>query len=358
MKEIFEEITDRCLCGSGKKYINCCKGKINPNKNESIHKEFMAELDTRRRKYRKICLHPKSDQCSGVKTHAHSISQKAVLELIAEHGNVLMPVVYGITNEFQMKPMGIESQATKFYCFCSKHDGMFYEIDKRNIDLNEYTYFLYAYRSFAATYYKVIRELDCFSNLSQKYDFNFNPFAVLLNVVMKNSMPALEWCKTKFNEAILTNKYDCLESTYFLLDYRVYFAASTCFNLMFDIFGNRINHAEYDLPMVYITVIPQEKHTYIIFSWFKEDDPLYGFFKEQLEIVPTRYVLKYLNNLLPLNCENMTLAPTLWQHWSIDARNEFLDLGRKHLKEGNVKNNSYTYFESRAFNLFERMRYI
>ena len=355
MKEIFEKITDRCLCGCGEKYANCCKGKINPNENESIHKGFMDELDTRRRKYRKICLHPKSEECSDIKAHAHSISQKAVLDLISEHGSVLMPVVYGITNEFQMKPMGIESQATKFYCFCSKHDGMFGDIDKRNIDLNEYSFFLYAYRSFTATYYKVIRELDCFNKLSQKYDFNFNPYAVLLNVQIRNSKPVLEWIKKKFNDSILTNKYDCLESIYLTLDYRVYFAASTCFNLMFDIFGNRINHAEYDLPMVYISVIPQEQQTQIIFSWFKEDDSLYEFFKEQLEIVPTRYVLKYLNNLLPLNCENMTVGPSLWRHWSAGAQNEFFELGSGHLLNGNIKNNSYSYFESRAFNLFERI---
>ncbi|WP_026478222.1 hypothetical protein [Alkaliphilus transvaalensis] len=355
MKEIFEKITDRCLCGSREKYANCCKGKINPNGNESIHKEFMAELDTRRRNYRKICLHPKGDECSEIKSHAHSISQKAVLDLIAEHGNVLMPVVYGITNEFQMKPMGIESKATKLYCFCSKHDGIFCDIDKRSVHINEYSFFLYAYRSFAATYYKVIRELDCFAKLNQKYDCNFNPYAILMNVQIQNSMPALEWNKKKFDDSILTNKYDCLENICLTLHYKVYFAVSTCFNLMFDIFGNRINHSEYDLRMVYISVIPQEQQTLIIFSWFKEDDALYGFLKEQLEIVPTRYVLKYLNNLIPLNCENMTVGPVLWNNWSADAQNEFLELGSGHLINENVKNNSYSYFEKRAFNLFEHI---
>lgn len=353
MKERFEEITDCCLCGSGKKYANCCKGKINPNENESIHKQFMAELDTLRRKYRKICLHPKSNECSDVKAHAHSISQKAVLELIADQGEVLMPVVYGVTNEFQMKSMGIESKATKFYCFCSKHDGMFWDIDKRNVYLHEYTFFLYAYRSFAATYYKVIRELDCFDKLSQKYDVNFNPYAVLMNLHMKNSTPALEWIKKKFDDSILTNKYDCLENIYLTLNYKVYFAVSTCFNLMFDLFGNRIEHAEYDLPMMYISIIPQEQQTQIIFSWFKEDNSLYGFLKKQLKIVPTRYVLKYLNNLLPLNCENMTVGPALWQHWSTNAQNEFLKLGSGHYINEDVKNYSYSYFEKRAFNLFE-----
>lgn len=355
MKEIFEEVTDICLCGSREKYVNCCKGKINPNESEPIHKKFMAELDTRRRKYRKICLHPNKYECSNVKTHAHSISQKAVLDLIAENGNVLMPVVYGITKKNQMKPMGVESKATKFYCFCSKHDGMFYDIDKRNVSLNEYIFFLYAYRSFSATYYKFIRELDCFIQLSKKYDVNFNPGAVLMNLQMKNLNPAIEWTKKKFDDSILTNKYECLESVSLELDYRVYFAAATCFNLMFDIFGNEINNEEYDLPMVYISIVPKEQHTQILFSWFREDNYLYGFLKEQLEIVPTRYVLKYLNNLIPLNCENMTIGPLLWQHWSEEAKNEFLELGSTHLKNENIKNSSYSYFETRVFNLFERI---
>lgn len=355
MKETFEKITTQCLCGSGSKYVDCCKGKINPVENKVIHKRFMVELDELRRKYRKLCLHPKNTECSIVKSHAHSISQKAVLDLIAENGSVLMPIVYGVTGEFKMKPMGIEAQATKFYCFCSTHDGMFYDIDKRNINLNQSTFFLYAYRSFAATYYKIIRELDCYSKLMQKYDFNFNAYAVMMNLQMKNSIPALEWCKNKFDDSILTNKYDCLESIYLTLDYKVYFAVSTCFVLMFDILGNRIKHSEYDMPMIYISIIPQDQQTYIIFSWFKEDNSIYGFFKEQLEIVPTRYVLKYLNNLLPLNCENMTIGPALWQNWSSDAQNEFLKVGSGQWINDNIKNYSYSYFETRAFNLFEHV---
>ena len=68
----------------------------------------MHELDEKRRYYKHLCLHPKQNECCDVKTHAHTISQQAVLSLIAENGEALMPVVYGITNEFEMKPMGIE----------------------------------------------------------------------------------------------------------------------------------------------------------------------------------------------------------------------------------------------------------
>ena len=89
----------------------------------------MQEFDKLHNTYKKMCLHPNKSECSRVKTHAHTISQKAVLELIAENGIVLMPIVFGIRNGFRMEPRGIEAKATKFYCFCSNHDKMFAPID-------------------------------------------------------------------------------------------------------------------------------------------------------------------------------------------------------------------------------------
>ncbi len=352
MKEKFESKSDHCLCGSGKPYDECCKGKINPNKSEGIHKKFMHELDEKRRHYEHLCLHPKQDECCDVKTHAHTISQQAVLSLIAENSEVLMPVVYGITNEFEMKPMGIEAKATKFYCFCQTHDAMFYPIDQRAVTLDEHTFFLYAYRTFAATYYKVIRELDCYEALRQKYDLTCNPLVVLFYFQTQNSLHALNWYKDKFDKAILTERYNCLEGVTVTLGYRAYFAAATCFCPIFDVFGNPIFHGEFDLPMIYISIIPDENQTRIIFSWFKEDHPIYGFFGKQLKIAPTRLTLKYLNNLIPLNCENMTVSPLLWNKWDAATKEDFLKVAHDHLKNKNAKNVSKTYFEERAYNLF------
>ena len=73
--------------------------------------------------------------------------------------------------------------------------------------------------------------------------------------------------------------YDILESTAITLEYKVYFAAATCFCPKFDVFGNPIVHGEFDLPMLYISVIPDENHTMLIFSWFKEDHYVYSFFR-------------------------------------------------------------------------------
>ena len=136
MREMFDKKSELCLCGSGKKYSECCAIKISICGNSNSFRGFMQEFDKLHNTYKKICLHPNKSECSRVKTHAHTISQKAVLELIAENGIVLMPIVFGIRNEFRMEPRGIEAKATKFYCFCSNHDKMFAPIDYTNICLN------------------------------------------------------------------------------------------------------------------------------------------------------------------------------------------------------------------------------
>lgn len=344
--------SDDCLCGSGKPYDKCCKEKTNPNQSVGTHKKFMQELDEKRRHFKHMCLHPNQDECCNVKTHAHTISRKAVLSLIAENNIVLMPVVNVITNEFEMKPMSIKAKATKFHCFCQTHDAMFYPIDRSVVLLDQHNFFLYAYRTFASTYYKVIRELKCNEALFQKYDLTNNPSAILFFFKIQNYLPALNWYKKKFDKAILAEKYNCLVNTTVTLDYRLYFAAATCFSPLFDILGNPINFHDFELPLIFVSIIPNENQTYIIFSWLKEDDRIYGFLNEQIEITPKRLTIKYLNNLIPLNCENMTVSPILWNKWDIAAKEDFLKLGNDHLKSEKLKNVSKTYFEERAYNLF------
>ena len=98
------------------------------------------------------------------------------------------------------------------------------------------------------------------------------------------------------------------------LEYKVYFAAATCFCPMIDLFGNSLSSSEPGLPMIYISIIPNENYTNIIFSWLKRDYDQYTFFKEQVKIAPRRLLLKYLNNLIPMNCENMTVGPKLGKY--------------------------------------------
>ena len=178
MKEKYNNIKEFCLCGSGKIYSKCCEKKIDMYKDKSSFKRYMSEFDKMHKNYKKICLHPNQSEC-GEKVHAHTISQKAVLELIAENGKVLMPIVFGVENKFRMQPLGIEARATKFYCFCKEHDKIFYPIDKQGIDFSDEIYFLYAYRNFSSEYYKLKRELYCYYKLRETYDLTKNPMVIL-----------------------------------------------------------------------------------------------------------------------------------------------------------------------------------
>lgn len=352
MREMFDKKSELCLCGSGKKYSECCAIKISICGNSNSFRGFMQEFDKLHNTCKKICLHPNKSECSRVKTHAHTISQKAVLELIAENGIVLMPIVFGIRNEFRMEPRGIEAKATKFYCFCSNHDKMFAPIDYTNICLNENKFFLYAYRIFAATYYKVRRELDCFYKLREKYDLTSNPWALLMYHNMEINMVFLDEYKKIFDEAIMKETYSCLESMMISLEYKVYFAAATCFCPMIDLFGNSLSSSEPGLPMIYISIIPNENYTNIIFSWLKRDYDQYTFFKEQVKIAPRRLLLKYLNNLIPMNCENMTVGPKLWEAWGEEGQKDFIKIAYDEKRKDNFKFTSKEYFRERLYNLF------
>ena len=314
----------------------------------------MHELEKLRRNYRKICLHPKQHECSKQKTHAHTISQKAVLDLIAQNGQVLMPIMYGVDSEFKMKPLGIEADATKLYCFCAKHDAIFYPVDKRNVPINNENIFLYAYRAFAGTYYKVLREKGVYQKLSSKYDFTKAPHIIFMHQIEKLWLNELDDCRKIFDTAILSQKYDIFKTHIIELPYRVFFAASSCFPVTFDIYGNQVKTNADKMQMLYISVIPDENSSRIIFSWLNRDSNVYNLFKHQLQIVPRRFIVKYLNNLLPINCENMTIAPALWESWSKKAQDEFLFTADWRTNYS-IRNYSWSYFEEKSYNLFQEI---
>lgn len=331
------------------------KIKVNPYKDISEYKKCMREFIEYRNRFKKICVHPSNEDCSNQKIHAHTISQKSVLELIAKDGVVLMPVFYAIEGKFKLQPLGIESKATKLYCFCKKHDEIFYPVDAKDAELSLKNLFLYAYRSFSGTYYKVLREIYAYDKLLKQYDFSENPIVEKRYIQIKNNIPILDICKNKFDNAVTFEQYDCMENISITLDYKAYVAAATCFCPYFDIFGNLIKHNSKELSLIYISILPHEDQTNIIFSWFKNDTQIYKNFKVQIETAPTRLILKYLNNLIPLNCENMVISPILWEKWGEKVRDEFLKFGYGGLKGIIEKDESKVYFSERKFNLFLRI---
>lgn len=103
--------------------------------------------------------------------------------------------------------------------------------------------------------------------------------------------------------------------------------------------------------MLYLSIIPGTSKTDLIFSWLKNDNEIYENFAKQLSIAPRRFVLKYLNNLLPLYCENITIGPKLWNKWDSVAQNDFrtiIDWGLTR----ETKISSSQLSETHKYNLF------
>lgn len=161
--------------------------------------------------------------------------------------------------------------------------------------------------------------------------------------------------KQIFEDGIIKNRYNELKSIYINLDYKVNFSVSSCFNLMYDLMGNRIIHGEYDMPMVYIIIVTKEKSSTIIISWFKKDNIFYKFFEKQVDMVPIKFLLKYLNNLLSLNCENMVINPKLYEAWTEEQQKDFLKIQNRHYDDKQYKSHNDVYYETREFNLFQKI---
>ncbi len=338
---------DLCLCGSGKKYADCCEQKPNPFENERTQRKLVAELVKMRSNYKKVCLYP---NCSHKGIHAHTISQKAILSLIAENNHVLMPIVK-VCQPVDLIPQGIDTQASTFFCFCSNHDKIFSCIDVVSPTLSDHIKFMYAYRAFASTYYKVQRELFCLENQFSKYNMTQNIRCVLMLHELRYNMLALEGCKSLFDNAIISENYNIISSKVVTLDHKVYFSAATCFCPAFDLYGSEVAFDNNQLSMLYVSVIPGTNKTDLIFSWLKNDNTIYKKFAKQLSIVPTPFIIKYLNNLLPLYCENITIGPKLWNKWDSVAQNDFrtiIDCGLTR----ETKISSSQLSETHKYNLF------
>lgn len=341
------------FCERKSSYKACCNKKIDPTEKNMCY-ALLDDMNKERNRYNrsvKICLHPISDECSSEKSGTHTISNSNVLKLIAPEGKVMMPIMYNLTGKLKMDPVGI-NEATKLNCFCKKHDEMFHPIDEEDVRLDTFALFLYAYRAFAGTYYKMKREIKILERLSNKYDFTKLEYIVSFQKSMKKWLNKLEECKRVFNESIIANDYEILNSYTYTLPYRAYFAISSCFPIIFDAYGTPIIHKNGKMQLMYISIIPHDKNTRIIFSWFKSDDLLYTEFKQQLSIIPESFFLKFLNNLLPMSCENIAMGPRLWDNWSKEAQDEFKQKAQYGWPSRSIP---ASYFRETEYDLFENL---
>ena len=130
----------------------------------------------------------------------------------------------------------------------------------------------------------------------------------------------------KFDKVIISsspNKYDAQKSFLLELNYEINFAVSTTMPIITDLEGNLLPYTHDNRPYSYISIFPNHNKSFILISWFKEDDYTYSEFVKSINKNSEDKLLIYLNSFIPLFVRNTVISPRLWLNWNEEQRNEY-----------------------------------
>jgi len=314
-----------CPCGSGVKYKKCCLNK--PDKIDPSDPEiFISEFDTIwKNRFVKQCVHPKKEECSEKIVRAHSIQNNRILTKLAVDGHVIslkQDVLF-----FHSGQKTGRKVASTFTGFCKHHDLVtFRDIENRAFEREPKQLFLFAYRAFALEFHRKIEQLQVFQTqfeIMPSMAHNKNQMTYYRSLQM--GLNDNDQTKTLLDQGLMDERYDILNHVVWEIPFEIEFATSTAFGLHYDINGRQINNylAKDRIRNLFVSIFPAEKRSFCLFSWLKDDDPVYSSFGRQFMKLSESDRKKYINNLLPLMTENIVLSPRLWEGWGQDKQKDF-----------------------------------
>lgn len=328
--------SEKCLCGSGKAFRSCCKGKIynskspyseeilnNPQRLNHILYEKMKNTDF------KVCFHPDKEHCKLPIKNAHTLQNNGVLSLLAEDNHVMVTDLLNKIRDGFMIHKVSKNNATTFYGFCEYHDSAIFS----DIELQEYTKnikqnFLFAYRSCSQEYHKKQRGIKGLQSCIKE-----NPTILLDDSFVlsyKNQELALKditEIMDIFNQSFFNNNFDILETFVYEFPVQYDFAATMTFCPAIDLKGNEINDiysTDFErLKPVFMTFIPAENKSYFIFSYLKSDDEILQSYFNQVKNLEQDKMKNFINNTFPEYSENIVLSPRLWNKWTNFSKKQY-----------------------------------
>jgi hypothetical protein len=263
-----------------------------------------------------LCLWPLSE-CRQQAIRAHSVQNSRVLDLLSDHGHVIMPRIEfrkSAPPRLVFEEIG-RHQATTFTGLCAEHDQLLFRpIDVQPLDPNDSRQlFLLAYRSLlrevhAARKTAIDHQAGYQEGVAQGLYPDDTPCAPGL-LAIEHGMAAflVEEVKERYDEAYATGNWAALEHHLILLDVGPVLAVSSVFST--DLWAEST-----DAPaFVAVNVVPIEQHTVAIFSYLRE---------QRLQMVEafervwasTGDLQTYeLSKLLLRKCENIALASRHFQ---------------------------------------------
>ncbi|NGT31334.1 SEC-C domain-containing protein [Clostridium perfringens] len=327
--------TEECPCGSGKKYRACCFNAKDQDlgfdkmlDNEKWLNNFIRDM------YKKTdyaeCIYYDKEKCKGPIIGAHTLQNNGVLKKLAVKNHVMMLTaeVDKFGGKANFERIG-KNKATTFMGFCKEHDDkVFSDIEKEDYTGAEKQKFLYAYRALAQEYHKKNRLMK-----SLQQSFKIKPSILKESWAVGNyrlrqlDMFDVNEYKKKFDEAFKNEDFSILETIEIILDEEYDFAVTTMFTLTFDLKENRINNTystKFErMKSCFLTIVPLENKTLILFSWLKEDNFKLKGYKEQIENLSLEEIKIYLNNMIPMYTENIIFSPRLVEKWTDEEKECF-----------------------------------
>lgn len=332
---------DLCYCGSGRKYKKChyrsdverdlttekiindfkktqieCEKQIIQNNQiinslssldidfeedktrdnlEKQYKETNIKIHNSRKKVViKNCLFP---NCKKKTIASHAISESCILKQLAENGHVYS-YTKDATGVTHMVKRGIH-QATTFNGFCSEHDSKLFEkIDNLKTPFDDETLFLMSYRSLCATYQSIFEE-----NKFEKF--------IGFDLCSASLLPNLNYCKHKFDILLIQNRYDLIHNYIFVFDYKINFAGSAVYTLYDNLNNDCLLHI---YPNLFINIFPFQEKSYVVLSWFKDDDDVFKSFIQRIINLPKDKLTQYFSGLIIYNKQNFVIKPSVWEN--------------------------------------------
>ena len=349
---------DLCPCGSGKKYKRCCMDKeddlsfLNP---ESLMKNFKEVKNISKIKQ---CLHPCKDECSERIIGAHSIQNNKILKNISDNGHVYMPYPKN-DNPFEIMTQWGRKEATVFTGFCGYHDNeLFKPIENYQFDGSDEHIFLYTYRCFALGYHRKQENVKLQQTiLGKRPSLMGNSEIDEMFSGDKLAVSDLEECKKIFDRAIVNKEYDVLTSIVWEFEKTINFAASGFTVLCNDLKGNTIQdlrNINISMKHVFFTIFPEGDKSFCILSWLKSEEDIFEEYKKQLLQLKHNEKITYLNNLIPMEAENIVIKPSSWDLLQKYQKEEFGSLiwGMTALYEM-MSEETCDMLEKTSFDLFE-----
>ena len=300
-------------------------------------------MEMLRKGLKSCCMHPDSSNCKGKIKKAHALQNNKIISLLAgesRHVYILgtkeTPTLAEI-NAGQIEPLVFmkkvsANDATTETCFCDLHDNVvFAAIEKGAPDFDissDEMKFVYAYKAFIFEYYKHWCTLDMFRKC-----FKMNPPAFQNRLCIAEyrqnllKMSEFDMVKSFFDKQILNGTHDGVFTKAISIPKQIKFACYAYIAPNYDMDGDKILHTKkHCMHRLAITIFPEEKQSWMLFSCLKEEQCYYSTFFEQLDSAPLAKVELYLSMYLPLSSENVVLSPQLWESWDETTQLAYLHL--------------------------------